>query len=761
MKSLFKVLALSFLAAFIALGCSNTSDNAFSNGLPVTSKTVNKTITLVATGDEDAIKFPVANSLVSASIVAGTTKADTLKYYLFYKNEVSGAETAPTEPLAFTASAGSPNIGTVPLTIADGYYTFKLYATKAAVATITEDNVKGAALFLGQTQADLRTSTDTVSFYLTSDTLTGTANVKIGLKTTGWTVPSGYAITAKITKKTDGTTVQGSGGSASGVADVTMDDQNVASGSEQYTQDGVAAGTYNFEVIFKNNTTTKQYVWSDTIIVSPNNDIVKNDVNTIAIPEVIERVPAAPTDFNATFKDPDSVGSGYYQVEFTWLAAASINESHFEIDLLEVPDGATWANVKTVPGANNPATADDASDDWDLSSMSATASNITTYGRDFYGNESQNWIAGSLRKNNNWAIVALPLGKRYLARIAAVNDAGPSRYCYVNFDNANVPSATIPPTGETIAQGFNKFDGTKEKVINRYRLTYNLSGGTVTKKDGSTSTADIVEYRTQNDETNADAGKWDTTGATPVVTPGKYAPSAVTSNKDVPSADIWSPKLDSDADSPYKSLAKGGKEWTSWRFNSSSTTTLYDTDPASDPYNPPDYADAVGSAMGKGYKNLVLYASYSPTTAAVNILDDNLWTVSVENFATTLPTGTGVKAKDGTTALDAAALTADSEITLNLKTSGAGSIVWTGTYTAAQTAAGVDWSSVTYTVKKTDETYYKEGPVACTVTSGTGFTATTNLKSYVPGKYAVTFNAYAPHKTLPYTCTIYVNIIEQ
>lgn len=750
MKNLFKFLSLSILVSFIALGCSNTSGDAVS--LTPASKSALKTITLVATGDEDAIVFPDPNSLISASIVAGTTAATSLNYYLFYKNEVTGEDVAPDAPLTFTASAGSPNIGTVPLKIEDGYYTFKLYATKTAIASITEDNVKAAALFLGQTQADLRTSVDTVSFYLTSDTLTGTANVKIGLKTADWTVPDNYVVSAKITKKTDGSTVQGSGGSAGGVATVSMDENDVAAGGEQYTQDGVPAGTYNFEVIFKNNTTTKQYIWSDTIIVSPNNDIVKNDINTIAIPEVIERVPAAPTDFNATFKDPDSIGVGYYQVEFTWLAAASINESHFEIDLLEVPDGATWANVKPIPGANNPATATDGSDDWDLSSMSATASNITTYGRDLYGNELQNWVAGSLRKNNNWAIIALPLGKRYLARIAAVNDAGPSRYCYVDFANANVPSATIPPTGESIAQGFNKFAATS-KVINRYRLTYNLLGGTVTKKDDSTSTADIVEYRTQNDVANANAGT--------STTPGKYAPGTINTGVDVPSADIWNPSWDTDNDSPYKALAKGGKAWTGWRLTSSSNATLYDTDPASDPYNPPDYTDAVGSTMGKGYKNLVLYASYSPTTAAVNILDDNLWTVGIKNFTSTIPGGSGVKAKDGTTALTDTLLEKDSEISLNLKVTGAGSISWVGAYTAEQIAAGVDWTSVTYTVKKTDETFYREGPTGCTVTSGTGFSATTNLKGYVPGKYAVTFNAYAPHKTLPYTYTIFVNIIEQ
>lgn len=749
MKNFFKVLSLSVLAAFIALGCSNTSDNAFTYGLlglgnDSGAKTAVKTITLVATGDEDAIVFPVVNNNISASIVAGTTDAETLKYYLIYKNEVTGETTLPTADLKFTAGA-TANIGTVPLVIADGYYTFKLYATKVAPDALTEDGIKAKALFLGQTQADLRTATDTVTFYLTSDTLTGTANVVIGMKTAGWTVPTGYTVSAKITKKTDGTTVQGSGGAPSGVASgITLTTSDVDLAGAQYTQNGVNAGTYNFEVIFNNSGTGKQYVWSDTIIVSPNNNITKVDTDTIAIPEVIELPPAPPTAFNATFKDPDTTSAGYYNVEFTWAAANSINESHFEIDLLDLPDATTWASIKPVPNTaadHNPATADDGSDDWDMTAMDVTSSNITTYGRDFYGNETQNWVDGSLRKNNTKAVIALPLGKRYIARIAAVNDAGPSRYCYVNFAAA-VPAA--------LTTGYNKF-AADSKVINRYRLSYNIMGGTITDvatPTPGTSTADIVEYRTQNTVHNDDEGTWDTSGATPVKTPGTYVPQKFTTNVDTPSADIWNPALDTQT---YASLIKSGKEWTAWRLNSSSSATLYDAETPTNPYNPPDYTD---------YKNLVLYASYSPTTAAVNILDDNLWTVGIGNFEATIPSGPGVKAADGTATLTYALLEESSQISLNLKATGAGNVTWTGTYTTDQTAAGVVWSNVTYTVKKTDESFYKEGPTACS-TSSTGFTATTTLKSYVPGKYAVTFNAYAPHKTLPYTYTIYVNIIEQ
>ncbi|MBQ7619363.1 MAG: hypothetical protein IJS51_04445, partial [Treponema sp.] len=301
MKSLFKVLSLSFLAAFIALGCSNTSNDAFSNALPANGgKAASKTINLVATGDAEAIRFPTVPNGISATIVADTIGADTLKYYLYYTNKVTGTTKNPDGPLSFTAADPStPNIGTVPLNIEDGYYLFKLYASTADIAgpNIPEGTVSSGALFLGQTEADLRTSTDTVSFYLTSDTLTGSADVALKLMTTGWTVPTGpngFTISAGITKKTDGSYVPGPNADPIASIDATEP------ATPQFSKTGVTAGTYNFDVIFANATTGKTYVWSDTIIIAPNHNIAK----TIKIPPVIDLPPEAPTAFNATFKDP-------------------------------------------------------------------------------------------------------------------------------------------------------------------------------------------------------------------------------------------------------------------------------------------------------------------------------------------------------------------------------------------------------------------------------------------------------------------------
>lgn len=700
MKNLLKLLGLGVAAAFLALGCSNTSDNAFALvNLPSSSgaKTAQKTITLVATGDAEAIKFPVsAASGISATIVADALDADTLKYYLFTTPLVGGGTIDPQGPLAFEApDAGKPNVGTVPLSIPDGYYKFKLWATESAVGTpITETAVKDVAVFVGETEADLRTSTDTVTFYLSSDAVPGSANVALKLMTTGWTVPDGHSITAAMTKKTDGSIV----GTADWVSVASI--TNTAPGSAQYTATGAPAGTYNFEVRFKNDTTGKTYTWSDTIIVNANHNIAK----TIEIPEIIELPPEAPTDFNATFKDPATITAGDYNVEFSWKADASVNEAYFQIELLEIPVNTAWADI-------NADTTTEWTDGYRTTLGNSGPSYITTLGADFYGNKAKKWVDGSLRKNNTKAVVALPLGKRFLARIAAVNDAGPSAYCYVEFANASVPAA--------LTTGYSKFSA-DSKVVNRYRLTYNLLGGTITKADDTTSDKDIVEYRTQNEEANG--------------TSGTYKAASIASNIDVLTADIWNPATDT---TTYKSLKKGAKAWTAWRRDSSASATYYGTSPS---YDPPDYT---------GCENLVLYASYSPTNAAVNLLEHEEWNIGVDNFTATAPTGTGVTTTN---------LAAKSEIAMDLATAGAGSIEWTGAYTTAQKDAGVKWSKVEYTIKKTGQSYNMAGPVSCGTIDANGFTVTTDLSSYVEGVYLVTFSAYVSFREEPYTYTVIVKI---
>ena len=696
MKNIMKFLGLCLLASFVALGCSNTSGDAVT--LTPASKAAVKKISLIATGDAEAIVFPVKNNGVSATIMADTIDADTLNYYLFYTNKVTGATINPEAPLAFTAADPStPNIGTVDLNIEDGYYLFKLYASEAtASAPITENTVKTGALFLGQTEADLRTSTDTVSFYLTSDTLTGSADVAIKLMTTGWTVPTGYTISAGITKKTDGSPVPGPNlDPISGITDT-------APATAQYGRTGITAGTYNFEVRFANGSTGKTYVWSDTIIVAPNHNIAK----TIAIPEVIDEPPVAPTAFNATFLDPDSLSKEFYNVEFHWAAATTVNEQYFRIELLEIPSATAWGDI-------NADTSTEWSDGYRTTLGNTADSYLTKLGADFYGNESQNWIAGSLRKNNEKATVALPLGKRYLARICAVNDAGDSDFCYVDFDNA-VPAA--------LTTDYSKF-AADSKVVNRYRLSYNLLGGTIDIDGaGATSNEDIIEYRTQNTVANS--------------TPDSYKAASIVSSVDVPTADIWNPSTDTDT---YKSLKKGPKAWTAWRLDSSASASKYGVAPA---YDPPDWT---------GCENLVLYASYSPTTAGVTILDDNDWSVKLENFTATPPSGPA--------GVDVTELDPNSTIALDLGASGAGNILWTGAYTAAQKARGVKWTNVTYTIKKSGQPYNIAGPTKVdTLTAADGFTVTTDMSGYVEGKYLVTFNAYAPHKQEPYTYTIVVII---
>ncbi|MBQ4014654.1 MAG: hypothetical protein II610_05315 [Treponema sp.] len=728
MKNLLKLLGLGVVAAFLALGCSNDSDNAYALiNLPSSSgaKTAQKTITLVATGDKDAIKFPAASAAgISASIVADTIDAATeLKFHLFTER-LAGTGTVPVKKdLAFTAGA-APNVGTIALSVPDGYYRFYLFATKGTSAATDLDGFKDDALFWGQTEVDLRTSADTVTFYLTSDGLTGSSKVSIGLKTTGWTVTAGWKVFAGITDKTTGKTFDDKtidptdlGASLFEINDPQTKITAADPSTKQFVEDTVAAGTYNFEVHFQKG--AKDYIWSDTLIVAP-----RHDIDTIvAIPDVIELPPDAPKAFNATFKDPaladaadplsGNVSQESYTVQFDWDATDSVNESYFEIELLKIKNDVEWTKIS-----------DNTSTDWDTGSYRTDLkATVQTLGKDFYGNELQGWVKGSLRRNNTSCQVQLPLGDRYLARIAAVNDAGRSSWCYVDFDNT-VPTA--------LASGFSRF-AAASKVINRYRLTYNLDGGTITipgSPSPTTSTKDIIEYRTQNTVANGTANN--------------YKAAAITSDIDVPTADIWNPATDT---ATYISLIKDGKAWTAWRKNSSASSVYYRTSESDN--NPPDYT---------GCENLVLYASYSPAQAGVTIFDPNDWTIGLVNFFSDAsdPAPANWTPAVAGTGIDASNLATKQVVAMDLKTAD-GKITWNVAYTADQKLVPVVWNRATYTIKRGNGVLVG-GPYPCGTIDANGFEVTTDFDGFSEGKYLITFCVYAPINNEPYTYPILVDI---
>lgn len=236
--------------------------------------------------------------------------------------------------------------------------------------------------------------------------------------------------------------------------------------------------------------------------------------------------------------------SGWYTTAFEW-ERGSKNENNFEIEVLEFND----ADTVTPPTSD---------DEW---TTALTAGSSVTYGSKF--SSAANYESGSLLSGNTKAQLRLELGKRYFARIRAVNDAGESTWTLVN-----LADAPAEPTGTQ------KFTG---NTINRYRLTYFMNGGTYfadkTAAEAGTggSTADIVSYHCEDSKTGIEIMKAD---GTPIIKKNTYT-------------------------------------WSYWSKDATSeTASRY------------EYTDETKTALKKytGYKNLDLYAMFA-ADAGVAIFD--------------------------------------------------------------------------------------------------------------------------------------------
>lgn len=193
--------------------------------------------------------------------------------------------------------------------------------------------------------------------------------------------------------------------------------------------------------------------------------------------------------------------------------------------------------------------------------------------------EAANYENGSLLSGNTKAQLRLELGKRYFARIRAVNDAGESAWTLVA-----LADAPAEPTGTKA------FTGT----INRYRLTYFMNGGAYyddkAAADADTAgtggkTADIVSYHCEDSTTGTPITKAD---GTPIIKKNTYT-------------------------------------WSYWSKDATSETLSRYNEPGTAPAN---YT---------GYKNLDLYAMFA-TDASVAIFDKK--SLEIQDGWITVDTGT-------------------------------------------------------------------------------------------------------------------------
>ena len=665
MKKISKLLALAAsVSVLFFAACSDISEDSgsgtVSNGVTDKTSSSNASEYTVYFEGSNGTPLPLSTlgintSVSSRTIVATDQDLSGYTYYLWGKDIVANSDVDPTEVEFSADSTGDTTKGKVTLDLKVSNYKLVLAAVETPFDTVPTDpsNITDKALYIGYANVDLR-NTSSIKFYITSDGLTGEGSFSLkviydGLKVDGgtWTedhvnlvkssttvestTTANYQMTADVLNRSTGESV------LSAASSITITDFFGTTGA---TVSGTIAtpGTYNFVVYFKDVLNgNKTYEYSDIIIILPNQTVT----DTVKVPDVIEYVPNTPKDLKVGYVTPSTDDIGTYNAVLTWTDNSK-NESYFQVEIVDVSRNSgtkdrvltdaestasiITANIKTAPADDKESDPSDAGNTASLEAWKAAITNTVTsdkktYGKDFYGDTVNGWVAGSLQRNNNHIVVKLSLGKSYVMRIAAVNDAGQSRtYAYATYDLSETWTDSDPVhSGSYKAEPFalkelnfataTPFDyaGTDTKfsepykviensygyTANLYRLIYNLNGGTLTVKSGLTTKAKVVCYLTQSP----------TTGI-PILTPF---------NRDVTG-------ITPDVDQEYPMLISNGNRWTSWRKDVVEGTNYDATDPQEDNnityYKPGNYA---------GYANLNLFASFAVSQAAVEAYLDRMY----------------------------------------------------------------------------------------------------------------------------------------
>lgn len=774
MKKITKIVALAAtVMSFFFTSCNNLSTDASVSG---DFKQKIESFDIEVTADSDLVDFSSSTidlsseSEIAKSIAARTIAPDALdgtsglKFYLGGLNKVTGDKLYATN-VTFVSDGGSKTKGKVTVDLEPSNYSFTLVAlldADAAKAQITSDtevsSLLDKAVLVGYANADLRYPKEAakVNFYLSSDGLAGTGSVDFQFYLDNWSPSSksqkiggegsnkDYNVisdaTIKLTTYRTNQLVTGTDSTGVNFTDKYGSDATIA-----YNSSTLTAGTYNIVVSFTKD--GRVYSYSDDVKVLPS----QTTSATIGIPDLLVAAPEAPTDFVQTYAEPAANDSDNYYVYFTWTDKSK-TEQYFEVQLFDITGTTIAVN------------AENKADTW----TDSTTANTKSYTTDFYGlkdTSKPSWYAGSLQKNNTFAAFYMPLGKRYLARIRAVSEAGESAWVYAKNPTSDPASITIPVsdvTAEDVKLAASKtLTGKKfvTNIINLYRISYMPNGGSFE------SAQQTVFYFSQ------------TADGTAIMCPDGTATNAA----------------------PYASnatisLKQGNIFWTNWKINQTSGKTYpsefkqFAKDSASDtfdssklyyvvadlkeadingnmsyysiaPTQPTTAEQADGKYYNtgvpqkyKGFSNLILYANYTKNTFGVQIDNpaDNLFSTNYKIEVTGTGTGTAPTILISKTNTNSGACL--------IERSGTGY-----TLTLAKWAfTATENAKVTYS-KITGE-LFEMGTSAGDVSKGF-YTASSNqidmgLTTLTAGKYKLIFKGYVGASQQPYTYTVYITLTD-
>ena len=348
-----------------------------------------------------------------------------------------------------------------------GHYSFnetiylaakKWLLTLVAYKTYNGENDPGnIAVLKGTSLVDLTNGTGTANFVMGIKGLTTTAQATITAK-----VPDSDKLTSKYTigiydKRNDSVITEKSD---VGVTESTEFNIN-------YTTDSVAPGNYIFKVIFYDKAGKVVGSYFDTIIFEPGVNFTK-DLGTI---DVIGKKPAIPENLKV-FLINDSETLDTYNVRVTWNRSALT--ANYELELITFNTDGNSSDTKT-------------SKIYGIKSMDEAEPTL----EDFVGSSIIGPDSSAMLSCDNSCILTLQLGKVYEIRLRARN--------YIAASEWQERSDADDEAGFT---GFKTGDDANPIRINRLRIDYNLSSGTLKEFTGGAETVSYTqkyaEYKSWN-----------------------------------------------------------------------------------------------------------------------------------------------------------------------------------------------------------------------------------------------------------------------
>lgn len=710
------LLLISFFALCLT-SCNNSAVGSFTGG-DKQPLTIN-----ILTEDGLAIFNPSAagRSIIPDAInlkgdIADDQAGTDLRFYIWGQSS-TGAQLKPKE---VTVIPDNKTTGKIILDIDCYNWDLTLVACDGEQTTgdsANIDTIKANAILIGYANVDMN-FTNTIQFTLTPKGLKkqGNANITISRN---WNLPSvgadGYKETIGIYTLNTHKTIEG--GTDAETTNPPDAANPVTKEFKTYTEDSapadgsIAAGTYLFEVKYKKAGEKREYVYNDTIVILPG----RTTTRTIEIPDFIGAIPDDVDDF--TFKgytdNDETEVLGYYPVTLYFDELKEVKtEKNFAIEILEIAAETPDSEIT--------------SDNWDTETTGLAAKATRKYTFDYNALSNGEtldheefydrfFLDGSLNANSTSITLNFELGKRYVARIKAENDAGKSEnYTYLKAIDASTAGPN-GSTGDTVNDLY---------IINRYKVTYHLQQGTWV--DSSTEeTNDIVEYRSRND-------------------------AVYTITDPIGEDDGSGNKIGSDA---HPLLTSGGLPWFYWTksLGGPAVGTNEHPEAIDSAYVSGNYTDGNEPELYKAYDNLDLYAVYK-NQGGVNVYDDSKYDLKpsmIEGFGITYSTGADPDDPDDDTGI---LMNKRIDFSKASGTDGKTTISITAPAPVAPATTAWCYDKVLFELKLSGRTYYAEQKAGAA--AGTANTFEIPLANLPNGVYFAKITAHYKKTVVSYPFTV-------